>query len=258
MMNADCARCSRHRTPVRCACEGRPPSRSAGPADIGPIRESSCADNLICPYCWLVASFAGLVGRFLGGLLGGFVLGLAVGKSKKPPTPPAKTGFSVVPETVQLFNDETTESYKHLIEVITNYRSNTTVILALATGATTFFGFTDAPKGPGYAAALGFFAVSAILAALVFWPNKLQTNMVPDYRARLFENGAAVSVARARYVVLGRRQLAMVDAEAAIKRISRRFRLLIVTVALTILSAGINVAVEKSEPTPPTHIVIDG
>jgi hypothetical protein len=47
---------------------------------------------------------------------------------------------AMYPETVQLFYDESKAARQGLDEVIRQYRTNTTAVVAFATGAATFFG----------------------------------------------------------------------------------------------------------------------
>ncbi|MEO5834505.1 MAG: hypothetical protein ABJA16_06535 [Nakamurella sp.] len=162
----------------------------------------------------------------------------------------------MIPETVDVYYTETTAAYTHLIEVIAKYRSNTTTVLALATGAAAFFGFADTDKQLMYYLALTAYGLAAISAMVIFTPRGLRTNMAGNFAQDLAIT-PPLSSTEAKLLILKDRQAAMADAESAIRTSSIFFRVLIVLTACTVVFAGVNVALDRPDPTQPTHIVID-
>ena len=185
---------------------------------------------------------------------------------------------------LDIYYAEATTAHTHLIEVIGNYRKNTTTLLAVATGAATFFGFADSAKGPLYVLALVVYALAAVLTLWIFLPIGLSTNMAFEADRKI--DDGIVTAAAARADVLDNRLWAIRQAEIAITGIrgstrseyltantvdgaatvspprygiAFRFRALIAAVTLTTILAGANTVVEKpATPTEPTHIIIDG
>lgn len=51
------------------------------------------------------------------------------------------------PSAVEIFYDESKAARDVMDQILIRYRTNTTAVLALATGAATFFGFSNSPKG---------------------------------------------------------------------------------------------------------------
>ena len=54
---------------------------------------------------------------------------------------------AMYPTSVEIFYDESKAAREVMDELLVRYRTNTTAVLALATGAATFFGFSSSPKG---------------------------------------------------------------------------------------------------------------
>jgi hypothetical protein len=86
----------------------------------------------------------------------------------------------VYPETVQLFYTESEKTSTWLDDLLKNYRSNTTIVLGLATGAATFFGFEDSRKGFWFFLAILAYAIAALIAASMFSPVKWRYNVAYD------------------------------------------------------------------------------
>ena len=53
-------------------------------------------------------------------------------------------------------------------ELLSRHRTNTTTVLALATGAATFSGFSNSPKGVFFVLSLGAYAVATFLAVAIY------------------------------------------------------------------------------------------
>lgn len=60
------------------------------------------------------------------------------------------------------------------------YRGNTTIVLALATGAATFFGFSDSPKALFFALSMVSYGFGALLAVSIYWPKAWRVNVAHD------------------------------------------------------------------------------
>lgn len=76
------------------------------------------------------------------------------------------------PETAKLYYEESKGAKEYLDKVFGQYRSNTSVVLTLATGATTLFGFADSGAGVFRWLTLGAYAVAVASALSMFVPRK--------------------------------------------------------------------------------------
>ena len=61
----------------------------------------------------------------------------------------------------------------------------------------------------------------------------------------------------ARLLILKDRQAAITEVEQIVRTLSRWFRGLVVLTAVTVVCAGVNVALDQPDTPGPTHIVID-
>ena len=202
-----------------------------------------------------LSSVVGVTAALIGGLgLGRWSSRSSAGAAPSPP--PVPVPGSKVPETVALYYDETRDAHAHLLEVIGRYRANTTTVLAIATGATAFFGFGAGGKGLWFYLALAAYAAAALSAMVVFQPRGLRTNMAARFDDDLAITPPLTST-EARLLILRDRQAAIGETELVVRTLSRWFRALIVLTALTVVCAGVNVATDRPRSPEPTHIVID-
>ena len=80
------------------------------------------------------------------------------------------------PSAVEIFYEESKAARGAMDELLIRYRTNTTAVLALATGAATFFGFSNNPKGLFFVLSLISYAIAALFAAAIYWPKSWRVN----------------------------------------------------------------------------------
>ncbi|WP_131829168.1 hypothetical protein [Mycobacterium numidiamassiliense] len=164
------------------------------------------------------------------------------------------------PGSVSLFYEESKAARKDIADLLHRYRANTTAVLALATGAATFFGFSNSPKGLFYLLSLSAYAVASFLAIAIYWPIPSRINPA-DHVADLLRIEPVQPIKLQHDLALNYQSA---TAEA-IKRVrgwrglAAKFRGLLVATSLVVIFAGFNVYLEsRSHTVPqPTHIVID-
>lgn len=174
------------------------------------------------------------------------------GQNRTPP------GEQMSPETLELFYDEAKAEADGLLDTVKNYRSSSTTVLALATGAAAFFGFEDSAKGGWYAVALVFYAVAALLAVLIHQPRGWRQGAVVGLDRVLASPNPGISVDQARFD-LGRLHVKHFEANLErVGRVAALFKYLLAATALVIICAGINATVEKPDaPEKPTRVIIE-
>ena len=148
---------------------------------------------------------------------------------------------------------ESQAAAKGLDDLLKQYRSNTATVLTLATGAATFFGFSDTPKGNWYLAALGAYALATILAATIFWPLDWQGNPASETGPVFMTNGAQLNTTKTKYDFGCTYQDIYVANRQKIRSrygVARRFIALIVTTGLVVIFAGFNVIASVGDKTP--------
>lgn len=159
---------------------------------------------------------------------------------------------AVDPEAIQVFYEESKTARADLDKVRDVYRNNTTTVLALATGAATFFGFSDSPKGLFYSLALAAYAVAVGLAAWIFWPRTWQMNMAIDMGDRLV-GADGPSGDQARFDMAINNQAACTKNGNHISGrlgIATLYSALLVAVGLVVVFAGVNTLVNNGEDKP--------
>jgi hypothetical protein len=73
-------------------------------------------------------------------------------------------------------------------QLLIRFRTNTTAVLALATGAATFFGFSNSPKGLFFVLSLISYAIAALFAAAIYWPKQWRVNAAYNVADTLSES----------------------------------------------------------------------
>ncbi len=165
---------------------------------------------------------------------------------------------TVQPDTIDLFFTESKQASDDLADVLKTYRSNVVTVLALATGAATFFGFDKTAKGPWYVAALVLYALAALAAVPILWPHGWVSNPASDFAAGL-QQDSAMSKTKAQWDLGLAYQNAFSANSAVLHAIARWFQLVITLVVAVVVCAGVNSTIRHPEvPDKPTHIVIDG
>ena len=81
------------------------------------------------------------------------------------------------PDALKLFYEESKSAHAGVSDLLKQYRANTTTVLTLATGAATFFGFANSPKGIFYVLSLTSYGLAVLLAATIYWPIPWRVNM---------------------------------------------------------------------------------
>jgi hypothetical protein len=92
--------------------------------------------------------------------------------------------MKIYPDTAKLFFEESGKARTWIDDLLKQYRTNTTAVLALATGAATFFGFENSAKGWWFAAAIAAYAGAALLSASILWPRNWAYNVAHDMHRR--------------------------------------------------------------------------
>lgn len=93
--------------------------------------------------------------------------------------------IALYPDTAKLFYEESKSAKEHLDGVLNQYRSNTSVVLTLATGATTLFGFADSGAGFLRWLTLSSYAVAVAFAISIFLPRSWPFNVAYDLRTTI-------------------------------------------------------------------------
>ncbi|MEM9655521.1 MAG: hypothetical protein AAGA65_25760 [Actinomycetota bacterium] len=83
-------------------------------------------------------------------------------------------------DSAALFLKESTTATHEIDSLFKEYRGNTTKVLALATGATTLFGFNDSIGRPYYFLALIAYGGAVLCAMRIFWPRPWKVNVAAD------------------------------------------------------------------------------
>lgn len=162
------------------------------------------------------------------------------------------------PKTVELFYSESKAAREALDETYKQYRSQTTTVLALATGAAAFFGFEDSSKGGWYVAALVAYGVGALLAALIFLPKKWLVNPAHDFQAVLSSPSVPnLSPTKATYDMAVAHQVAFATNRNTVENVARLYRGLVAATALVVILAGVNVVRQEPDvPDKPTRVIL--
>jgi hypothetical protein len=165
---------------------------------------------------------------------------------------------AMYPETVEVFYEESKAARQGLDDVIKQYRTNTTAVLALATGAATFFGLEQSVKGPFYLAALAAYGVAVLVAATIYLPWSWVRNAAHDMGAALADATAPpMPLAKAHFDLAMAHQVGFSKNLRSIVKVSRLYRVLLAFTALVIILAGINATQETPDaPEEPTRVIL--
>jgi len=174
---------------------------------------------------------------------------------------PAPAPAAVSPASVAIFYEESKTAHDVMDQVLVRYRTNTGAALALATGAATFFGFSNSPKGLFFAFALFFYGVAALAAIAIYWPAALRVNVAHDVGARFAKQPPLVST-KLQFDLAESHQEAIEKSRIQVGRrwgLANKFRILLAATSLLVVSAGINSYLESRRQTAiqPTHIIVD-
>jgi hypothetical protein len=197
------------------------------------------------------------------------------------------------PSSVEIFYDESKAARDAMDQLLIRYRTNTTAVLALATGAATFFGFSNNSKGLFFLLAIVCYAVAAIFATAIYWPKPWRVNVAYNVADTLSKSpptapmklrwdlalGHQQAIAESLKLVGGRtvhapRWVSRLTPRWASQRTPRwvsrvassitgqatKFRILVLATASVVIFAGVNSYVASRQPAttpPPVHIVID-
>jgi len=161
---------------------------------------------------------------------------------------------------VEVFYDESKAAHDFVDELVLRYRERTTTVLALATGAATFFGFSNTPKGPFFVVALVAFGVAALVATVIYWPGPLRLNVAHDVEDALKKQ--ATTSTKLRWDLARGHQEAIQHSRSQIGGfwgLANKFRALLIATALVVVFAGFNsyLASRHATTTQPTHVVVD-
>jgi len=165
------------------------------------------------------------------------------------------------PSSVGIFYDESKAARDVMDQLLIRFRTNTTAVLALATGAATFFGFSNSPKGWFYLLSLVCYALAAVLAAAIYWPKPWRVNVAYDVEKTLSKSPPTTSMKLRWDLALGHQQ-AIAESLKLVggwRGQATKFRILVLATSLVVIFAGVNSYLGSKHPatTPPTHIVID-
>ena len=162
--------------------------------------------------------------------------------------------------SVDAFYEESRTARTELDALLQSYRSNTTTVLALATGAATFFGFSSSPKGAWFVAALVAYGIAAGLAATLFWPVDWKMNIANGMGDTLKQDNAQqLTTIKVRFDLGVGHQLAFqANTEKIVGAlgVARRFTGLVVATSLVVIFAGINVLVADAPAPSVTRVQI--
>ena len=163
------------------------------------------------------------------------------------------------PSSVEIFYDESKAARDVVDQIVLRYRANATAVLALATGAATFFGFSNAPKGRFFILSLVSYGIAALMAIAIYWPGPWRVNAAFDAEKRLSES-PPVTPTKMRWDLARSHQQAVSENIKRIKGwrgLASKFRILLLAMSLVVIFAGINSYLGSQRPTTPkpTHIV---
>jgi hypothetical protein len=163
-------------------------------------------------------------------------------------------------DTVKLFYEESKAARAQVEGLIDGYRTNTSTLLALASAAVAFFGFSSGPRQPVfYWIAIGSYLVAVATSFFIFKPIPTKVNVAFD-TAHYLGAGHQILPAKIYYDYACGHQdaigyaLAVMDGKYGI---ANRFRLLVAAIALLIISASLSVVFGSQDSPGPTHIIID-
>jgi hypothetical protein len=165
----------------------------------------------------------------------------------------------VCPDTAKLYYEESKAARAQVEALLDKYRTNTSTLLALASAAVAFFGFSTGPRQPVfYWISIGFYVLAVAVSFLIFVPIPTKVNVAYNTAGKL---GAATIIPTKLYYdyAVGHQNainhaLKIMDGTFGI---ANRFRGLIIAIGLLIVSASLSVALGSEQAPNPTHIIID-
>lgn len=167
----------------------------------------------------------------------------------------------VYPASIEIFYNESKAARDAVDQLLLRYRTNTTAVLALATGAATFFGFATSPKGPFFIASLVSYGIATLLAVAIYWPSSWRVNVAYDVEERL-DRPPPLRPTKLRWDLARGHQQAIAENTKLINGWhgqASKFRVLLLATSLVVIFAGVNSYIGSQSPTTvqPTHIIID-
>jgi hypothetical protein len=144
-------------------------------------------------------------------------------------------------------------------QLLIRFRTNTTAVIAVATGAATFFGFSQNPKGGWYIASLVSYGIAAVIAAAIYWPKPWKVNVAHDVEKAL-STPPATTVTKLRWDLARGHQTAVTESLALVEGRTgqaTKFRVLVIATAAVVICAGLNSLLTPKPAIPATHIVFD-
>jgi hypothetical protein len=175
---------------------------------------------------------------------------------------------SLWPDTTKLFFDESKAAREQVDKILDSYRSNTTTVLALATGALTLYGIEDSTKGPWFLAAVMTYGLAAFAAVTVYapvpWTVNVAHDMVTREKGKLRTNDPIfdMKTSVAQYYLGRGHQIAIrtnLDRLEKWNGPARRFQACALLTALTIVFGALNLWADRNTDSPdpePTRIVL--
>ncbi len=174
---------------------------------------------------------------------------------------------SLWPDTTKVFFDES-KAAREQVDTLDEYRSNTTKVLALATGALTLYGIEDGTKGAWFLAAVIAYGLAAVAAVSVYAPVRWTVNVAHDMVTRekgklrtsdpIFDMKTSV----AQYYLGRGHQIAIrtnLDRLEKWNGPARRFRASALLTALTIVFDALNLWADRDTEAPdpePTRVIL--
>ncbi|WP_141751428.1 hypothetical protein [Rhodococcus sp. 1139] len=169
----------------------------------------------------------------------------------------------VSPASIQLFYEESKSARTLIDSALEKYRANTTTVLALATGATAFFGLSSSTKNELlYVSSLVAYGAAVFVALSIYLPTKRKVNVAYDTESIVNSNtGPAIPLTKFHWDYALGHQKAVSDGISLIsgwRGLRSRFTILTSLTGLVVILAGLSIAFQPDAETPkPTHIVIE-
>jgi hypothetical protein len=167
----------------------------------------------------------------------------------------------VCPDTVKLYYEESKAARAQVEALLDKYRTNTSTLVALASAAVAFFGFSTGPRQPVfYWISIGFYVLAVAMSFLIFVPIPTKVNVAYNTAGALGGTAAPIIPAKLYYDYAVGHQNAIDHALKIMDGtfgIANRFRALILVIAVLIVSASLSVAFGSEQAPNPTHIIVD-
>lgn len=160
----------------------------------------------------------------------------------------------------KLVYEESKTANTDLDEILKSFRSNSTVVLGVLTGAATLFALGDSTKGVLFWLAILGYTAAALCVAWIFWPVGWQHNFARGGPEALLAATDEVNETQALIDLSKARQAGYrVNAGVILDKtgIASRFALLVGLTAVTVLLLLANAALGQTETKKePTRVVI--